>query len=515
MHRNRIASTAILFVLFILAAVAAPKIQAANIVVNTNSDNPVSRDGKCTLREAINNANADKDTSGGDCVAGSGADTITFSFNGTITVNSILPTLKTNITIDGTGHTVTLDGDGNYQILRANGTLNTVNLTALTLSNAVCNPNPGGGGALTNFVTTNITNVTFSSNDASSCLGGGAIHNGGGTLKISNSKFSKNSANSVSGGAILSTGSVKIVNSTFSQNSGRNGSAIYNVLGGKMTVNGSTFKNNGGADYGAAIYNNGSTLNVNGSTFTGNDTQVSGYGGGIANMNGTVNIKTSTFAHNWAKRGGGVYNESGTMNIVASTISENKGWGSGGGLSNSNGAITLINSTVYKNDTGGQFGGAISSEGGALNITNSTLYYNHCICVLGGASGIDSDNTVVTLSNTIIAGAPSLEFAGEDCDDYSSIHADGHNFATSPSCGQATVVTFEQLDLRGLDSYGGPTQTVKLGPNSIALDKGYDLVCADAVSNNGAGGVDQRGVTRPQGPHCDPGAFERQIKTSP
>jgi len=39
---------------------------------------------QCTLREAIQNSNSDHDTTGGDCAAGNGIDTINFSVTGTI-----------------------------------------------------------------------------------------------------------------------------------------------------------------------------------------------------------------------------------------------------------------------------------------------------------------------------------------------------------------------------------------------------------------------------------------------
>jgi hypothetical protein len=58
-----------------------------SIVVNNLSDpRAVSRNGFCTLREAINNANAAGDTTNGDCAAGTGNDDITFSLGGVITL---------------------------------------------------------------------------------------------------------------------------------------------------------------------------------------------------------------------------------------------------------------------------------------------------------------------------------------------------------------------------------------------------------------------------------------------
>ena len=66
-------------------------------------------------------------------------------------------------------------------------------------------------------------------------------------------------------------------------------------------------------------------------------------------------------------------------------------------------------------------------------------------------------------------------------------------------------VPLESLDLADLADNGGPTHTVAMGANSLSIGRGHDNVCAASPVNN----EDQRGVTRPQGSHCDIGAFER------
>ena len=67
-------------------------LHAANtITVNTLSDSSTAGDGLCSLREAITNANSASDTTMGDCVPGTGNDTIVFSLSGMITVASALP----------------------------------------------------------------------------------------------------------------------------------------------------------------------------------------------------------------------------------------------------------------------------------------------------------------------------------------------------------------------------------------------------------------------------------------
>ncbi len=87
----------------------------ATITVNSTDDTAVEGDAKCTLREAINNANAGSDATGGDCMAGTaGVDTIVFAIGtGTPAINFInsLPTIFTQVIIDGGADKVILNGE--------------------------------------------------------------------------------------------------------------------------------------------------------------------------------------------------------------------------------------------------------------------------------------------------------------------------------------------------------------------------------------------------------------------
>ncbi|MEQ9668247.1 right-handed parallel beta-helix repeat-containing protein [Coleofasciculus sp. G2-EDA-02] len=82
--------------------------QTAGIVVNTTADDINAGDGNCTLGEAINNANRNRDTTNGDCRTGSPHPTIdAIAFNiqsiqPSIILNSPLPTITEAVVIDGT-----------------------------------------------------------------------------------------------------------------------------------------------------------------------------------------------------------------------------------------------------------------------------------------------------------------------------------------------------------------------------------------------------------------------------
>jgi hypothetical protein len=105
------------------APVVATTAPLATLTVDSAADSTTAGDGLCTLREAIVNANTDSDTTSGDCTAGSGVDTITFSIAGggsvaTIAPLSALPEITDPVTIDGTTQgcasppCVVLDGVG-------------------------------------------------------------------------------------------------------------------------------------------------------------------------------------------------------------------------------------------------------------------------------------------------------------------------------------------------------------------------------------------------------------------
>ena len=112
MRAHALASRLAFVSLFCLAPFEA---RAASILVDSTVDAAPTNDGDCTLREAIVAANTDAAVDA--CAAGSGADAITFSVTGIITViaSAPLPVITSPVTIDGPGGGplapgVTIDG---------------------------------------------------------------------------------------------------------------------------------------------------------------------------------------------------------------------------------------------------------------------------------------------------------------------------------------------------------------------------------------------------------------------
>jgi hypothetical protein len=273
---------------------------------------------------------------------------------------------------------------------------------------------------------------------------------------------------------------------------GTAGGGVYN-LSGTVNVSHCTFFGNSARNAGGGIFNSQGIVVVSNSTFSANSATNSG-GGGIDNYHGTVSISSSTFSENDAPSGGGIDNIEGTLTVSASTFSGNSSSDSGGGIKNQFGTVTVSNSTFVGNSaTNG--GGIYNLFGSQSNVTvsNSTFSGNSAT----SGSGIYNLSTgVATLKNSIIANS----ITGNSC--HGAITDGGGNLSypdtTCPGINADPA-------LGPLQNNGGPTWTMALGPGGAAIDAANDATCAAAPVN----GFDQRGIIRPQGPHCDIGAVEQ------
>jgi CSLREA domain-containing protein len=283
---------AIMLALLIASAAFPIRVRAANVITVTTMADNLTDDGLCSLREAINNANNDSDTSVADCGSGFGLDTIAFATGiTTITPGSELPyiTDADGLFINGGGD-VTLNGNNSLRLLYVNfsGVLTLQNIT-------VINGSSTAGSGVFNEGTVMITNTTFSGNNSTG-NGGGFANNFGAAAFIANSTFLGNSAVS-DGGGVANLGTLTVINSTFSNNSG---------------------------NYGGGLMNNGGTVTLLNSTFSGNNAAV---GGAVATWNGgvapTTTIRNTILANSGS--GGDCWNHpvstfSGGNNIIETTL---------------------------------------------------------------------------------------------------------------------------------------------------------------------------------------------------
>jgi hypothetical protein len=227
-------------------------------------------------------------------------------------------------------------------------------------------------------------------------------------------------------------------------------------------------------------------------------------GGGIYSGDGaTLNLIDSSVANNHARwDGGGLFSFfNTTTTIVRSTISGNVSNDVGGGF-RSLGSVKIINSTLSGNTSTGWHGGAIFHTDGAMEIASSTIANNIGPNFAPSAIFVGSFNAAVPslkLTNTLITGnhwyACEQHAAG-------TVHltSAGHNLVQDGSCSPVpSDIIVSDAKIGPLANNGGPTLTHALLPGSPAIDAGDDAACP---------ATDQRGVPRPQGPHCDIGSYE-------
>lgn len=282
--------------------------------------------------------------------------------------------------------------------------------------------------------------------------------------------------------------------------------------GTTAAVKGLTLANGYGWDLAGGVLNNGS-LTLDHVTVKDNVMATSAGefwkgGGGIYNGDGArLNLIDSTVSGNQAGwSGGGIYAFfNTTTTIIRSTISNNVSSDVGGGI-RSLGNMNITNSTVSSNTATGWHGGAIFHTDGDMNISSSTIANNIAPDWASSAIFLGEYGTVVptlTLTNTIITG--NQWYA---CEQFASggtvrLISGGHNVVQDASYNPTSSDLIVSNALIGpLADNGGPTLTHALLSGSPAVDAADDQSCP---------ATDQRGVARPQGPHCDIGSFELPV----
>jgi CSLREA domain-containing protein len=288
------------------------------------------------------------------------------------------------------------------------------------------------------------------------------INLAGTNLQMANSSVNRNADHGIAAAAPGATPLVNalIEDSRITENGGRGMSAES----ANLVINGTTVQGNRAGGIAA----DNARINMTNCTLSGNQTP--GNGGGMYghNLIGAV-IKNSTISGNRASgAGGGLYLwalPTGIgVQLLDVTISGNQARTTGGGLEAAMGEIHLNNVTIVQNDSA--FGGGLYS-GATTSVTNSILAQN----AVGNCGG----NAASSGYNLDDAG--SCLFTGPG--DLSGLPA----------------------DLGPLQGNGGETFTHALLPGSPALDAGNDATCLP---------IDQRWIPRPQGLHCDIGAFEAE-----
>jgi len=410
-------------------------------------------------------------------------------------------TIDRNLTIEGAGADVTIvDGQNLGRVFLVSGTpAPVVAMSGITVRNGYTDQ--GGGVFNDEQCTLTMTDCTVSGNTAD--WGGGGISNYyESTLTMTNCTVSGNTAAGGSdGGGILnaSTSTLTMTDCTVSGNTaGWLGGGIFNYMWCTLTMTNCTVSGN------TAGWAGGGIRNSSGCTLTMTDCTVSGntavwQGGGICNIEvSTLTMTDCTVSGNTASgwAGGGILNyDECTLTMTGSTVSGNTALDYGGGIFNNDMCtLTMTNCTVSGNTAS-----SVDSVGGGIyNYYTSTLALTNCTVSGNSADycgGIHNYNynspDQCTLTCTIVYGNDGRVSDDNVC---------GPHLATE------CIVDNPDPRLGPLQDNGGPTQTQALLPGSAAIDR-----CV----NNCTVTTDQRGVPRPQGDHCDIGAYEAEPQPPP
>jgi hypothetical protein len=465
--------------------------------------------------------------------------------------------------VQGTGQ---LAGGGIYS---SNGNLTLIDSTVAAnrvLSTGFA-PIARGGGISVHLGTLTITNSTISDNRVTAHAGSGTSHAFGGGFYIENgdlvvqgSTISGNRLTAFSDGDAEARGAAgeqlagstaSISGSAITRNAGTahsdsgstDGGQTLLLQGTSQSITGSTLSFNTGTmdapnhaanATGGAI--SGTTLEVTSSEVVGNKVRATGDSQSTASAGGVegsaVTVTRSTIGGNAATAiasagtadatGGGL--EGSNVAIHASTVSRNVVTGrahgannagaTGGGIYQGNAQVT--NSTIALNraiaaapDPGGHAqadGGGLYEPFSSSSLIDTTVAANTASASgntsVAEAGGLDAVNSGVTIEATIVAN--NVATVAPDC--AGDPTSNGHNLIRKlTGCSlvpKSTDVVGKDPRLGALAGNGGPTQTMAIASTSPALDRIPAAACAVAE--------DQRGVSRPQGPKCDIGAYERK-----
>ena len=442
----------------------------------------------CRLRDAI--------------MASVSGDTINFSVTGTITLQGPL-VIDSNLSISGPGAgLLTVDGNSLGRIFTASGST-VVSISGLTLTHGLVDDTTTAdslvGGAILVSPNSHLTldqmvieYNTVDCADPCSVGNGGAIASiAGSSLTITDSTISSNSATLAGGGIYFYSGTaagddLSLTNVTLMSNnvtdaSVGNGGAIFIANAHQATLTNLTVSINKAARAGGGLLATGGPVSITDSTFYSNEAR----GTGSMSGGGAINVRGST-----------------SLWLANSTINSNSTASEGGGVRVGSVVAVIYNSTFVSNSAAGTSGGGgIFEDTADLTLINNTMSGNMASSAHGG--GLYLNGGTVSLRNMIVANS-----GGSDCRNLGATWvANVSNLIESNDVLQPCAAPAFSSDpnLGPLADNGGPTKTMRLPWGSPAIDHGDNSSCANAgtVDNK-----DQRGVPRPQGTHCDIGAYE-------
>jgi hypothetical protein len=471
----------------------------ADIVVTADTPPEIRNDQRCSLSEAIINANDDASTHS-DCMAGNGADVIILPASSTQLLaaadNSLygptgLPVITSVITVEGNGSTIVRESVAPTFRIFAVAKGAELQLRRITIrggtgqrygdssqGGGVGFGDPSQGGGVLNYGTLVVNNSEISNN--TSAGGGGGIHSEGGTLIVRDSIFSGNFTNGAGGAISQVRNSGTLVNNECSGNTALlDGGCLWAGATSTVTVTNNNIRGNYSAAWGGGLRAEWNTILVL-NTSTVSENRSLGAGGGVSvGAHATLLVENTTIAGNVSEmKGGGVLAE-GTLTLVKnSTVSGNLAPRGGGIVTGTSGTTRgttmVISSTITLNQASEEGGGIINSSPGPLFLSHA---------LIAGNTAMNQPSEVQDDTGSSIANAFDL------------FGYDGNAALAGLNAGRNDIVPSSRLGAildTELRNNGGPTDTHALVAGSPAIDSG-DPKFSNMKGIGGKWMYDQRG----------------------
>jgi CSLREA domain-containing protein len=368
--------------------------------------------GECTLRAAIQEANASGQPTRIDVPAG----LYVLSLEGRgedMSATGDLDLTGWQIIIEGAGADETvIDGSGLDSVFHV-GPETYAQVSDIAIQNGESRPGAGGGltvkGGL--FLSDCLVQDNFTAGD-----GGGALVSG--IIALDNCEFRANMADR-HGGAIATVpdrfGDRYVIaqNSRFIQNSARrSGGGIY-LREGYLEATLTSFEANSASDDGGAIYADTSDASLSATDVVGNVAERNG--GGIASKGSPWVVVDSSINDNRATRGGGIFAESYFFDLVESELRGNEASESGGGAYFADEPAAEEDAWFEGYLDGTTVAGNVGGLGGGVYLAGSLLYvYGGSISENMGHSGggIYAERGEVLLDEAAVTSNGAAKFGG-------------------------------------------------------------------------------------------------------
>jgi hypothetical protein len=503
-----------------LTVLAAPA-TAATIIPSTTAEDTPPVPGVCSLRDAIDAAVANSD--GGGCDEET---TGPYLVNGNPVTDEILlaegpytltdPTTNEDLNFNGDldvggGGPIVIRSDSPgvrrdismgplvdrmFELVNVNGVAD-LTLRDIDLGTSGELPAENGGVILaaTDGNDLDLENVEIVHNDDINAVNGGLIFVSGAssTFEMSDSTLIGGDATSQGGGLFL------------------NNVPPVTIERSLISFNNATAPNTSDAQ-GGGIFANNTPLTIIDSEISDNTATAPGVGDGDARGGGVMAFSSLTMRRTLVENNQVFSNDAGTA--------EERGGGLW--LLHGIGASLIQNSTITENSAGND--AANGAGGGLFNASTTLVEVVHTTFLANTASDADSgdhiqnDGTGLTYANSVIPGGGDVNMcegggAATVSNGYNALSPD--DTCTADGTGDATGVI--GIVPGGATANGGPAigGSDPVPMRTIAISGGIAENLVPTANCGPAGGIDARGITRPQGSACDAGAFERVIAVTP